>query len=238
MSTHSVHQFAEKVTLIADGSHPIGKAVALQLALLGSFVVVGLPADEETRDDIDELRSLGTLASSVRCDIGTAEGADALIADVERRFGRIDLLVNCLKYRPESAFLEMLEEDLDAEYSANIKSVLLVTQRAYRLMADRPRARIVNVISALDMPETIGNTAYAASSAAVEGITRSLSSALPRNFRVNAVAVSDSVDPATNPEPELFQPRSSVSPDDAARTVLFLLSSEATSVNGQVIVLK
>lgn len=238
MSTHSVHQFAEKVALITDGSQPIGKAVALQLALLGGFVVVGLPADAEIRDEIDELRSLGTLASSVRCDIKTGAGIDALLADVEARFGRIDLLVNCLKSRPESAFLEMSERDIDATNAANIKSALLVTQRAYRLMVDRPRARIVNVISALDTSETLGNAAFAASNSAVEGMTRSLAAVLPQNFRINAVAVSDAVDSSPNPDPELFQPRSKVSPDDAARAVLYLLSSEATSVNGQVIVLK
>ncbi len=73
MSVQSVHQFAEKVALVTDGENPIGRAVALQLALQGCYVIVGFSnVSEENRRALRELESLGTLANSVETDVSTA----------------------------------------------------------------------------------------------------------------------------------------------------------------------
>ena len=107
MSSQSVHAFAEKVALITDGTNPVGRAVAMQLALFGSYVIVGLPAEsKEDENALEELKSLGTLANAVKADISTVEGAKRLVSEVEKMFGRIDLLVNCLKLETDSIFDE------------------------------------------------------------------------------------------------------------------------------------
>jgi NAD(P)-dependent dehydrogenase (short-subunit alcohol dehydrogenase family) len=224
--------------LITDGTDPIGRATALQLALNGAYVIVGVPMGVDADGSIEDLKMLGTLASAVNCDLRKASGVDELIKAVEDQFGRLDLLVNCLKFRPQSAFLEMSESEFDETYTANVRSVLMVVQKANRLMSGRSRARIVNVLSSLDSPETAENPGFAASQAALEGMTVSMSVSLPNNFRVNAISVSEAKSAVPTGDPELFQARPQVSPDDAARAILFLLSSEATSVNGQIVRLK
>ena len=114
MPAQSVHAFAEKVALVTDGTNPVGRAVAMQLALLGSYVIVGLPADsKEDENALNELKSLGTLANAVKADISTVEGAKNLVAEVEKMFGRLDLLVNCLKLETDSIFDETNEKDFD-----------------------------------------------------------------------------------------------------------------------------
>ena len=236
MPAPSIHAFAEKVALITDGENPIGRAVALQLALQGAYVVVGFAGlREENRRAINELQNLGTLASSVETDVSTVEGACLLVAAVENMFGRIDLLVNCLKYVSDSAFDEVGEEIFDAAFDKSAKSAFFVTQDALRLMKTRPKPKIVNVISALDTDEARKNVLLAASQKSVVGLTESLALALPRNFRVNAVAVSEKKASGENLDAELFRPRAGVSEDDVARTVLFLLSSEAIGLNGQIL---
>src|SRR5688500_19928257 len=115
MPAPSIHAFAEKVALITDGENPIGRAVALQLALLGAYVVVGFAnSTEENRRAIGELQNLGTLANAVEADVSTVEGAQKLVREVEQMFGRIDLLVNCLKSSTDSTFEEMSEAVFDA----------------------------------------------------------------------------------------------------------------------------
>lgn len=234
MSTHSIHAFAEKVALITDGENPIGRAVALQLALQGAYVIVGFAnSSEENRNAIGELQNLGTLANAVEADISTVEGARKLVGEVENIFGRIDFLVNCLKFSGDSTFEETGEEVFDKILNTNLKAVFFVTQEALRLMKPRPKPKIVNLVSALDTETTAANVLLAASQKAVLGLTESLAKSLPKNFRVNAVAVSEKQSSTANSDAELFRPKAGISEDDVARTVLFLLSAEAIGLNGQ-----
>ena len=84
MPAQSVHAFSEKVAIVSDGTNPIGRAVALQLALLGSYVIVGFPQNSaENKSALQELQSLGTLANAVESDIRTVEGAKFLVGEVE-----------------------------------------------------------------------------------------------------------------------------------------------------------
>jgi 3-oxoacyl-[acyl-carrier protein] reductase len=236
MPAQSIHAFAEKVALITDGENPVGRAVALQLALQGAYVIVGFAnSTEENARAIGELQNLGTLANAVETDVSTVEGARKLVGAVEEMFGRIDLLVNCLKFTTDSSFENVSEEIFDKSLNKNLKAAFFVTQEAVRLMKSRPKPKIVNVVSALDTEETFGNVLLAASQKAVVGLTESLAATLPKNFRVNAVAVSEKKGKSENLDAELFRPRAGISEDDVARTVLFLLSSEAVGLNGQIL---
>lgn len=236
MSVQSIHAFAEKVALITDGENPVGRAVALQLALQGAYVIVGFAnSSEENKRAIGELQNLGTLAGAVETDISGIEGAKKLVGAVEQMFGRIDFLVNCLKYSGDSTFEETGEEDFEETFGKSVKAVFFVTKEAVRLMKSRLKPKIVNVVSALDTAETEKNVLFAASQKSVTGLTESFAKLLPKNFRVNAVAVSEKKGKSESTDAELFRPRTGISEDDVARTVLFLLSSEATGLNGQIL---
>ena len=184
MSTHSVHQFAEKVALITDGTSAVGRAVALQLALNGAYVIVGQPADQPADPSIEELQSMGTLASSVVWDAEGEDGAKTLVAGAAERFERVDFLVNCLKYASESAFLETEAVAVRRVIDREIETPLRVVREAFHWMKERPRARIVNVLSG-DMTNT--GVVKSTVGAAVREMTRSLNGELPDNFKANAV---------------------------------------------------
>ena len=242
MSSQSVHAFAEKVALITDGASPIGRAVAMQLALLGSYVIVGFPktSDEEKRA-LEELKSLGTLAHSVEVEISTVEGAKKLVAEVENIYGRLDLLVNCVKFKSDLHFTDTTEEFFSNTFDVNLKSAFFVTQEALRLMKPRPKPKIVNVFSACDTEKSKQNIAFASVNKALEGFTISLSETLPKNFRVNGVAVSEKENEKAkqeNLDAELFRVKTGTDEDDVARAIIYLLSSEAVGLNGQILAIK
>jgi 3-oxoacyl-[acyl-carrier protein] reductase len=237
MPAPSVHAFAEKVALITDGANAVGRAVAMQLALQGSYVIVGLSSDEHGAA-IEELKSLGTLANAVKADISTVEGAKNLVGEVEKMFGRIDLLVNCSKLETATSFDETNEKTFDDSIDTNLKSAFFVTQEAIRLMQTRPKPKIVNLVSAIDTPETEANVLYAATQNALVGFTKSLAKSLPKKFRVNAVAVSEKQTSGEALDPELFRAKKGISEDDVARTIVYLLSSEAIGLNGQILTLE
>ena len=233
MPAQPIHAFAEKVTLITDGTNPIGRAVALQLALLGSYVVVGFSgASVEAKRALEELKSLGTLANAVETDASTVEGAKNLVAEVERLYGRIDLLVNTLKFEPQASFEETDENVWQTTIDANLKSVFFVTQAALPLMSPRPKPAIVNVLTNCEQDEK--NLAFAAAEAAVAGLTKQLARQLPKNFRVNCVAVNEKPEEKSDAF-ELFKISRNVAADDVARVVVYLLSSEAKALNGQIL---
>lgn len=239
MPAPSVHAFAEKVALISDGTNPVGRAVAMQLALQGSYVIVGFRDETENNfRALEELKSLGTLANAVKADISTVEGAKFLVGEVGKMFGRIDLLVNCLKLETASTFDETSEKTFDEAVNANLKSVFFVTQESLKLMKPRPKPKIVNLVSAIDTPETETNVLYSAMQNAVIGLTKSLAKSLPKNFRVNAVAVSEKQKQTENLDAELFRAKKGISEDDVARTIVYLLSSEAIGLNGQILIVE
>ena len=242
MPTPSQHAFSEKVALITDGSNPIGRAVAMQLALYGSYVIVGFSkTTEEDKRALEELKSLGTLANAFELNTSSVAGAGKLVAEVENLYGRLDLLVNCLKFGGDSEFEEITEDVFDETLNFGLKAAFFVTQEAMRLMKPRPKPKIVNVFSAADTLETEKNIAFASVNQALRGMTESLAKFLPDKFRVNAVAVSEKEKPPPKHDKldeELFRVKKGIDADDVARTILYLLSSEAIGLNGQIIKVK
>ena len=231
MSPQTVHQFAEKVALVSDASSPIGRAVSMQLALQGSYVVGLFPsASSGSEASVSELVELGTLAHAFAIDPSTSAGAKRAADQVTGLFGRLDLLINCLKFRPESSFESITEPDFAETVSRNIGSSFFLTQAVLGLMKGRPKPKIVNLITAIDDSH---EPLFEATQSAVAGITRSLAGMLPGNYRVNCVEVKE-VKGGESAGNELFRDPSAVAPDDVARAVLFLLSSESKSINGQV----
>lgn len=234
MPAPSTHAFSEKVALITDGADPVGRAIAMQLALYGTYVVVGFPENSaENRRALEELKALGTLAEAVPADVRTAAGAKNLVGRVEHIFGRLDLLVNTLKYQVDSDFLETPEEVWTETVETNLKAAFFVTQAAVPLMRDRPKPAIVNVAYADQK-----NIAFSAVQAALTGLTRALAGELAPKFRINCVevgAAKKSEPESRSLDPELFRPRKGISADDIARAVIYLLSNEAVGLNGQVL---
>jgi len=232
MSAHSTHAFAEKVAFVTDGESPIGRAVALQLALLGSYVIVGAkPSAPDSVSAVAELTSLGTLAKSVSADLTTPAGAAAAASEIDALFGRLDLLVNCLKIAPKSSFEDNGAAEFDSVVGSNFKSAYMVTRACLPFMMGRPKPRVVNIVT---REPSINAPLFEATQAAVEGFTRSLAKTLAANFRVNAVAAIAATS-RKGFDPELLPMAGTASADDAARAVIYLLSPEAVGVNGQVL---
>jgi NAD(P)-dependent dehydrogenase (short-subunit alcohol dehydrogenase family) len=236
MPAQNLGGFSEKVALVTDGASAVGRAVALQLALQGCYVIAGYSnADEKTKRALAELKSLGTLANAFESDCTTVSGARALVQEVENIYGRLDLLINTLKFEPQSSFIDISEDAWQQSIDANLKAMFFVTQAAVPLMKPRPKPVIVSVASACDTDETSRNVAFAGAQAGIVGMTKSLALELAPKFRVNCVAVSEKKIVSEALDPVLFPPKTGVASDDVARTIVYLLSSEAVGLTGQIL---
>lgn len=236
MSTPSIHAFAEKVALVTDGANAAGRAVALQLALLGCYVIIGFSDESEaSRSAIGELQSLGTLAHAVETDVSTAEGAQKLVFEVEKIYGRLDLLINTVKFEPQSSFEETTENVWAQCVNRNLSSVFFTTQAAIRLMKPRPKPSIVNIVSAIDTQDAARSVAFASAQSGIVGMTKSLAIELAPKFRVNCVAASEKKASGDALDAELFRAKTGVDAKIIARTTIYLLSTEAAGLTGQVL---
>ncbi|REJ78063.1 MAG: SDR family NAD(P)-dependent oxidoreductase [Acidobacteria bacterium] len=239
MPTPGQHAFSEKVALVTNATSPIGRAVSMQLGLYGAFVIAchGETSDSES-DAVDELKSLGTLAHSISADVSTPEGVDAVVEKIGDIYGRLDLLVNCPFASDEPGFESSDIVHFRDTFSSVVKPSFLLVKQAQTLFEDRPKVRIVNVLVSKEPRSDGAGMLNAAANSAVESLTSSMASFLTSKFRVNAVSVSENGSKAEvrqDLDPELFRPTSGVDADDVARAVIYLLSSEAKGVNGQVL---
>ncbi|HEX8493706.1 MAG TPA: SDR family oxidoreductase [Pyrinomonadaceae bacterium] len=232
MPGQSFRGFAERVALVTGGAFGISRAIALQLAYEGAYVIVSHPHEEaESASVAGELREIGTLAHSFAADVSRASDVLRLFAGIEELYGRLDFLVNSASFEHAAAFEELTEEAWDASINVNLKSVFLCTQAAARLMRQRPKAAIVNLAADTSLGNTGRSAVYAAAQAGIIGLTKALAQELAPRIRVNCVAVRGSHQNQSPPANE-----NAPAPDEVARACVYLLSSDAASITGQTLV--
>jgi 3-oxoacyl-[acyl-carrier protein] reductase len=232
MPSQSLRGFTERVAVVSDGANVFGRAVAMQLALQGCYVVVGYAgASEENVRALNELQSIGTLASAVEADVSTIEGVNVLFENVAQTYGRLDLLVNTASFEAETDFLNTDAGIFAETIRRNLKAAFFCSQAGAKLMQNRPNPAIVNLSSE---PAAGANALLAAVQAALVGLTKSLADELAPKIRVNCVSHSTGGQPQLQ-ENELLRPKTAVEPNDVARTVVYLLSPEAAAISGQTI---
>jgi NAD(P)-dependent dehydrogenase (short-subunit alcohol dehydrogenase family) len=166
----------EKVALITGAGSGIGKACALALADAGwSLALCGRRLERVTPVS-DEAAAKGVAAIAVAADVGDPGAVAALFAEVERRFGRLDLLFNNAGTgAPPKPLEELTIEEWRRVVDTNLTGAFLCTQGALRLMKRQdPRGgRIINNGSISAHAPRPNSAPYTATKHAITGLTRS-----------------------------------------------------------------
>jgi NAD(P)-dependent dehydrogenase (short-subunit alcohol dehydrogenase family) len=222
LAGQNLRGFAEKVALVTGGVTGVARAVALQLALEGAFVIVQYePGDDGSRSIVNELQALGTLAVPAVGDIRTAEGVKRVFDVVEASYGRLDLLVNAYDYWQPSDVEHAEIGEWNSALDGGVTSAFQCCRAAIPMMKGRPSPAIVNVSYTAESEVT--SLTGIVTSSAIEGLTRGLAKQLKPRVRVNCVStLSGRSDTAA-------------ASDDVARVCVYLLSGEARGVNGEVV---
>ena len=178
--------------LVTGASTGIGRSAAIALAKNGYNVVVNYSRSEDAaKMTAREVETAGARAFLYRCDVSDDDGVRAMLAAVEKEFGRLDALINNAGTTvdvPPANFEEMTVEAWNRVFSVNVLGVFLVTRAAVPLLKKSANGCIVNTCSIAGLRPSAQPLPYAASKAAVANLTKTLANALGPKIRVNAVA--------------------------------------------------
>jgi len=235
----------KKKTLVTGSGRGIGKAIALRLAEAGCDVGVSdvdLAAAEATAA---EIKALGRSSCALKADVSKEAEVEAMFKAFYDVFQTIDILVNNAGITRDTLIVRMKETDWDQVISVNLKSVFLCCREAAKTMMRARCGKIINIASVVGINGNAGQVNYSASKAGIIGITRTLAKELAsRSILVNAVAPGFIKTPMTDKLNDTERDRlindvplkHMGMPADIANAVLFLASSMADYITGEVLV--
>jgi 3-oxoacyl-[acyl-carrier protein] reductase len=236
----------DKVCFITGSTRGIGWATAREFARDGATVILNHRGSAGLLEErCGELEAeFHVTAMGLAADVNDPPAVKNCYAEIFRRFKRIDVLVNNAGVLQDALLGMISHEMMRAVIDTNLVGSLVHLQEAARLMARNRRGSIINVSSIIGRFGNEGQTVYAASKAAVIGMTMAAAKELaPKNIRVNAVAPGF-IDTAMTRQlpPEKFQQRMAGirmgrigTAEEVARVIVFLASDMSSYVTGQVI---
>ena len=231
--------------MVTGASRGIGRAIALELASRGAFVVVNYNGSKDRAEEVKkEIEAAGGKAEVYQCNVSDFEKCQAFIQDVIKTYGRLDILVNNAGITRDGLLMKMSEADFDSVIETNLKGTFNTIRFASRQMLKQRSGRIINMSSVVGIAGNAGQANYASSKAGVIGLTKAVARELAsRGITVNAIApgfietemtevLSDAVKEASVAQIPLGR---FGKPEDIAKTAAFLASDDAGYITGQVI---
>ncbi len=243
-----------KIAVVTGGTQGLGAAVA---RLFGEREVSGIVICG--RNEANGKAQAGAIAAAtgvpihfVPADLGHVEDARRVVAEADRRFGRIDILVNVAGRTDRGTILDTTPETFDALFAVNVRGPFFLMQDVVKVMRrEATQGSIVNISSMSSLAGQPFLSAYSASKGALDTLTRNTAYALLRNrIRVNGLNIGwmategeDRTQRAADGAPPVGvetggarqPPGRLLDPVEVARAVAFLATDESGMMTGATI---
>lgn len=230
----------DKIAIVTGGARGIGRAVCELFAREGATVIIMdlLPQGQAVADAIN---TGGGTAEFHAVSVTDKAAVAELLAGVNQRYGRIDILINNAGITRDRTLEKMSEEEWDAVMQVNLKGVFLCTQAVIPYMKANKYGRIVSAASNVGLRGNFGQTNYAATKAGVIAMSKTWTMELGKyGITANAVAPGFTMTEMVKqiPQEHLTRIKAGIplgtvaDPVDIAYGYLYLASDEARFVSG------
>lgn len=230
-----------KVAIITGGAGGIGFAAVKRFLEEGAKVAI-VDYDKQQGEKIEA--ELGEDVAFFAVDVSKLSEVQQMVEQVVDRFGKIDILVNNAGITRDATLVKMTEEDFEKVIQINLNGVYYCTQAVAPHMIAQGSGKIISTSSVSGVYGNFGQTNYAATKAAIIGMTKTWAKELGRKgINVNAVAPGFTATPMVEKMPEkVLQQMEGITslqrlgkPEDIANAYLFLASDESSYITGHVL---
>ena len=238
------YDFAGKIALVTGSSRGIGAGLIQALNDRGARCVVNYVSDSAGRNRTDADAVAATLRNAliVDCDVGNAAQVKAMMGRIQNECGALDILINNAGILRDRTIAKMSEDEWESVLRINLSGAFHCIQQAQPLL--RPGGRIVNLASVSGQLGLFGQANYAASKAGLIALTKTAAREFARRqVTVNAIAPGFIQTEMTRDLPQEVVERALAAVPvgrfgeiaDVVNAALFLCSSEAGYITGQVL---
>ena len=238
-------QGAGRVALVTGAGRGIGRAIAIELASIGCRVAINYQNSQAHAESaLEVIQSAGGDAIIARADVSDPAQVKKLLEEVTERLGPVEILVNNAGITRDNLLMRMTDEEWNSVIATNLNSVYYCARSVIRRMMKDRFGRIVAISSVSGLVGNVGQVNYAAAKAGILGIIKSVAKeAGSRGVTANVVApgyietdMTASLSEEVRREILGHIPAGRYGrPEDLAKAVAFLISDEASYINGQVL---
>jgi len=240
-----MYNFQDKVVLITGASGGIGRAIAKKFSQDKAKLALNdiAQSEEGLKSLVEELKKMGAQVKYFLADISKYEEVEKMMAEIQKEFGKLDVLVNNAGVIADRTLAKMTKEEWQKVIDVDLTGIFNCSKLALPLLIPN-QGKIISISSIVGQRGNFGQTNYAAAKAGIIGFTKSLSKEVGRfGVRVNAICPGLIETKMTETIPD--QMREAVKrltslgrmgkPEEVANLIAFLASDESSFITGSIV---